>query len=115
MYFPVEGGVWNRPAVSNDHTIVFGGSDGYIYALYSDGSEKWKYETGEAIASSPTLDARGHVYIGSRDGFLYALTNNGELKWKYELNIGYGQPTIGADGSLFAGTGGGMIIAFKDH
>ncbi len=112
--YTVTDGAWSRPAVGSDHTIVFGGRDGYIYALNPDGTEKWKYQTGNVVASTPTIDARGHVYIGSWDGYLYALTENGELKWKYDLNIGYGQPTIGADGTLYVGTQDGLIIAFKD-
>ena len=112
--FNVSGGVWHRPAVGKDHTVVFGGKDGFIYGLNSDGTEKWKYETGDAIVSTPTLDARGHVYIGSSDDFFYALTEQGELKWKYALRIAGAQPTLGADGTLYVGTNSGFIIAFRD-
>jgi outer membrane protein assembly factor BamB len=112
--FAVSGGVSYRPAVGKDHTIVFGGRDGFVYALNPDGTEKWKFETGDALASTPTLDARGHVYIGGCDNFLYSFTDQGVLKWKYSLRIAAGQPTIGADGTLYVGTKQGLVVAFKD-
>ena len=34
---------------------------------------KWIFETGDAIESSPTIDADGTIYIGSNDGKLYAI------------------------------------------
>ncbi len=56
----------------------------------------WKFQTGGAIASSPTI-VGGTVYVGSWDGYEYALdATTGKLKWKTFL----GQTTATCDPSL---------------
>jgi len=66
-------------------TLYVGCDDGYLYALdATTGVLKWKYATGGAIRSSPTL-YNGTVYFGSSDGYFYALDSaNGSLHWKYQ-------------------------------
>jgi eukaryotic-like serine/threonine-protein kinase len=66
-------------------TLYVGSDDGYLYALdATTGVLKWKYATGGAIRSSPTL-YNGTVYVGSGDGYFYALDSaNGSLHWKYQ-------------------------------
>ena len=50
-----------------------GSRDKKLYAFNPDGNVKWIFETGDAIESSPTIDADGTIYIGSNDGKLYAI------------------------------------------
>jgi outer membrane protein assembly factor BamB len=66
-------------------TVYVGCDDGYLYALdATTGVLKWKYATGGAIRSSPTL-YNGTVYFGSGDGYFYAIDSaNGSLHWKYQ-------------------------------
>ena len=66
-------------------TLYVGCDDGYLYALdATTGVLKWKYATGGAIRSSPTL-YNGTVYFGSGDGYFYAIDSaNGSLHWKYQ-------------------------------
>lgn len=49
--------------------------DSYIYTLNaSTGEIFWKYQTGDAVKSSPCLEpVTGSVYIGSHDHCVYAL------------------------------------------
>jgi len=48
---------------------------------------RWKFKTGDKIASSPTV-VNGVAYVGSWDGYEYALnTADGSLKWKAFLGI----------------------------
>ena len=74
-----------------DGTIYIGSWDTYVYAVNSDGTLKWKYQTDGSIAplASPTLSNDGNtIYVGSGDrnkdegGTLYALNSNGTLQWK---------------------------------
>ena len=46
--------------------------DKKFYAVNTDGSMKWFYETGDAIESSAAIDKDGTLYIASTDGKLYA-------------------------------------------
>jgi len=55
--------------------IYFGSYDDYVYALNAGtGEEKWKYETGDKVYSSPAV-ADGIVYVGSSAGHVYAWHN----------------------------------------
>ena len=45
----------------------------YLSEMLNYRSLKWIFETGDAIESSPTIDADGTIYIGSNDGKLYAI------------------------------------------
>ena len=68
----IEGG----PVVDSDGTIYFGDTWGNFFALYPDGSVKWKFDDfdyGGSISSVPALASDGTIYVGSWDHYLYAL------------------------------------------
>jgi putative pyrroloquinoline-quinone-binding quinoprotein len=44
--FKTEGSVGGGPVVGDDGTVYFGDRSWYFYALYPDGTFKWKYRTG---------------------------------------------------------------------
>jgi outer membrane protein assembly factor BamB len=67
-----EGGSGSRPVVAGDIVYV-GNDDGNLYA--ADGSERWRFETGETVSSSPAV-VDDTVYVGSRDGTLYAISGD---------------------------------------
>jgi outer membrane protein assembly factor BamB/chitodextrinase len=95
------------PAIDLDGTIYIGSQDGYMYALYPNGTLKWKYRTGgtfPGIDSSPTIGADGTIYVGASDQKLYAFNPNGTIKWTY-LTGGmiYSSPCIAADGTIYVG------------
>ncbi len=49
-------------------------------------SEKWSFQTGGAVQSSPVL-VEGVIYIGSMDGYVYALNAaTGNEIWKYNTS-----------------------------
>ena len=41
-----------------------------FYAVAPNGVEKWHYDTGGDVVSSPAIAADGTVYVGSRDFLL---------------------------------------------
>ncbi len=131
---------WATPVVGDDGTIyintlgyydeIMSGAEngehnfGYLWAINPDGSEKWRYETGNFLAGrgsmSPWLKgsvAIGHdgtLFVVSHDGVLHAVNPDGTLIWKFHAwkykgwLRGYegNTPAIGMDGTLYFAAGG---------
>lgn len=82
----------------------------------------WTYQTGDGVASSPTIGADGTIYVGSgwlwtgaADSNLYALHPDGTLKWKFTAEDGvFSSPTIGADGTIYFTSIAGYAYAVHD-
>lgn len=82
----------------------------------------WTYQTGDGVASSPTIGKNGTIYVGSgwlwsgaADSNLYALNPNGTLKWKYRAIDGvFSSPAIGPDGTIYFTCIGGYAYAVHD-
>ncbi|MFN8112751.1 MAG: PQQ-binding-like beta-propeller repeat protein [Solirubrobacterales bacterium] len=71
--------------------IYTASADGSIYKLDTDGNLVWRYDTGDAIRSSPVLgrapkgESGRILYVGSSDGSLYAIdTEDGARRWSYD-------------------------------
>ena len=94
-------------AVSNDGTILFGSGES-LYALTSDGTEKWSFDCGERINNTPVIGYNGIIYVSV--GFtLLAIDFDGNELWRFDLvpgNTGdwtqLSTPAIGFDGTIFA-------------
>jgi outer membrane protein assembly factor BamB len=96
--------VLSSPAIGEDGTVYCGSHDTYLYALYpNDGTVKWKYKTGGWIRVSPCIADDGTIYVVSFDGYLYAIYPNGTLKWTTNMGEAGTSPTIGQDGTIYAG------------
>jgi outer membrane protein assembly factor BamB len=104
------------PAIGDDGTIYFGSDDNYLYALNSDSTLKWRYQTGDDADSSPTIGSDGTIYFGSADGYLYALNPNGTLKWRYQTgdNV-WSSPAIGSDGTIYFGSHDDYLYALNSN
>lgn len=68
----------------NDSVIIFGGINGYFYALNpEDGDSLWSFQTYGTVTSSPMTSGK-YVYCTSFDGKLYCLDgNSGAMIWNY--------------------------------
>ena len=102
--FETKGWATSSPAVDNDKNIYIGSKD--FYAVYPNGTLKWKYDTGGVVESCcPAIDESGVIYVGTAYAvygeFLYALHSNGTLKWKYETSNIFSSPVIGSDGTIY--------------
>ena len=83
----------------------------YLYALFPDGTLKWKYKTDNWIWSTPAIAADGTIYIGTYSNSLYAINSNGDLIWKTNCNGPISSsPAISKDGYIYFGTAG-----FPEH
>ena len=101
----IEGGI----AIDNDGVLYFGDFDRYLYAMYPNGTLKWRYKTNEWIWSTPALAADGTIYIGTYGDSMYALHPNGTLKWKYwagSVASISSSPAIAKDGTIYFGAMG---------
>ena len=67
--------------------IVYVGGNDYLHAFdTSNGKEKWKYQVGSVIKSSPAV-SRETIYFGSEDHFVYAVdVANGKEKWRFKTD-----------------------------
>jgi outer membrane protein assembly factor BamB len=108
-------------AVASDGTVYFGSFDQKFYAASPDGGVKWTYSTGAGIEATPVVGSDGTVYSASDTGVVFALHPDGKLAWSYvvlPLSADAGAPrifggSIGANGTLYIGTGDGRLIAFS--
>ena len=65
----------------------------------------FKYQTGNAIDSSPAVGPDGTVYVGSDDHYLYAVNADGSPKWKYQTGDAIkSSPAVGPDGTVYVGS-----------
>ncbi len=122
--FKTGKGIFSTPVIDNQGTIYVGSADHFFYAVNPDGSEKWKFQTGEIIDSAAALSrvdpAQGYgtVTFISGDGFMYhfrtdsGIANvNDRLLWKFQAkrqansfnNWFEGNVAIGYDGTYYAG------------
>jgi outer membrane protein assembly factor BamB len=71
------------------------------------GVQRWQFQTGAPIFSTPAIAADGTVYAGSLDGKLYALDGlTGAVKWAFQTGgpIEEAGPGIGPDGTVYVGS-----------
>ncbi len=92
--------------------VYFGSEDNHLYALdVKTGEEKWKFETGDSIESSPII-SEGVVYFGSNDNHLYALdAKTGEEKWKFKTGDSIKSSPIISEGVVYFGSNDNHLYA----
>jgi len=113
--FEAYGCIEDGAVINDDGTIYFGDNFGYIYALNSDGSLKWRYDeaAGGTVTCTPAIAEDGTIYVGDWDHYLRALNPDGTLKWKIEIGTTASSPAIGEDGTIYTGTMGHKIYAIN--
>ena len=75
---------------------------GVLQAVNPDGTQKWPFQTGDAVESSPAVGADGTIYVGCNDLNLYAVNPDGTQKWAFPTDAVVGSsPAIGADGTIY--------------
>jgi len=107
----------SSPAIGEDGTIYFGtdpyGADGQnpipvttnFWAVNSNGTLKWIFETEDGVESSPAIGSDKTIYFGSYDGFLYSIKdedNKAKLIWKFKTQGAIdGSPIVDGDGVIY--------------
>ena len=75
----------------------------YLYALFPNGSLKWKVEIEGKFASTPIIGAEDIIYVPTYFGPIYAFNFDGTLKWRYGTSLFSWtfSPAIGLDGVIY--------------
>ncbi|MFC1606985.1 PQQ-binding-like beta-propeller repeat protein [Candidatus Latescibacterota bacterium] len=113
--FSAQGGyAASSPAIGSDGTIYFGSSNGNLYAVTPDGTERWQFETDGAVDDSPAIGRDGTIYFGSFDTYIYAVDPDGKLKWRFKTDgLIRSTPAITGDGTVIVGSYDGYLYAFN--
>jgi outer membrane protein assembly factor BamB len=89
-------------------TVYIGSDDDNLYAINADtGAEKWRFNTGANVVSSPIVDLDGTIYVGSDNGNVYAINPNGTQKWIFPTGAAVpvrSSPAIGQAGFIHIGS-----------
>ncbi|MGE5416446.1 MAG: PQQ-binding-like beta-propeller repeat protein [Acidobacteriota bacterium] len=107
--------VFTPPAVDGDGSAYVGGSNGNVYAVNFDGSEKWTFQADGEIDAAPAIGRDGTLYVSSKNK-LYAIDpESGTEQWSVDLPNA-GAQSIGVDSTIYVATmatmGGGKVYAF---
>src|SRR5207302_1617768 len=109
--------VSDRPGVAAlgaDGTVYVTIAGGPLMAIRPNGTTKWLFLPGD-YPTSVTVGADGIVYVGSggNDGSIYALRpTDGSKIWQRSLGgLKCSPGPIGADGTLYATTQNGTLVA----
>lgn len=117
--FLTTGWVDDGPTIDSNGVIYFKGAynylDRYLFAVYPNGTLKWRFKTNGLIwGSSPAIAEDGTIYVGSWDDYFYAIYPNGTLKWRFcTYDDIASSPVIGEDGTIYVGTMGNTLYALN--
>lgn len=93
-----------------------------LYAIGTDGNERWSFDTGAQVNTTPLVDAQGNIYIGpgmprldSAKSGVYSINPDGTLRYRYPSgSFSFVEPTIDGDGNLYF-TGGINELTSLDY
>ena len=120
------------PALGADGTVYVGSGNGEVAAFGAKGDVKWRFQpdeylalkddkTGESIPvhmGTPIVDGLGALYVPSPEADLWKIGADGKLIKHLELPADaralFTRMGMGADGTLYSGSLGGVLYAFND-
>lgn len=117
--YDVPGGFSNPSAaliLSRQYNALFIGSEeGVVYAINTDGTTKWTYQTTDnGFSTSSPAVVGGVVYIGSDNGIVYALNaGNGTLDWSYSVGSDILSSPAVTGSTLYIGSMSGNVYALR--
>lgn len=104
---------WVSSALVVGDTVLAPSSDGNLYALDMNGTQKWLFAAGHAFWTKPLSDGRV-IYAASLDHKLYAIDlSTGKEKWQVDLGSAIVRTPLLDQGVIYAGTLGGELIAVE--
>jgi len=84
-----------------------------IYAIDSEGTLKWKFDTYGAIGSNPVIASERTIYW-PYENCLYAINPDGTLKWEFITSEEIqSSPVISSDGTIYVGSNDGYLYAIS--
>lgn len=99
------------PAVGLAGTAYIPSTDGYLYAIATNGLRRWAFHIPQPAGTqttlfSPAVGLDGTIYLdafANGHGTLYALSPAGRLRWRLTIPAG-SDLARGADGTIYAAT-----------
>ncbi|HIG99753.1 MAG TPA: PQQ-binding-like beta-propeller repeat protein, partial [Thermoplasmata archaeon] len=89
--------------------------DGYLYALYPNGTLRWRVSTGDSLAAAGVAIGKfGTIYVGTE--MLRAYNPDGTLKWMIDVQ-GYIEgtvPAVSADGTIYVSADNCLVAVNPD-
>ena len=107
-------GIMSSPAIGADGVIYITSLSNKLYAINSDGTEKWSFPIKVTVDtwSSPTIGPDGTIYVssarvnGGQGGKVYAINSDGTQKWSFQAESDvFPSPAIDSDGTIYTGSG----------
>lgn len=103
-----------QPVIAADGTLYISSTDHGLYAVSSNGTLKWDYDTHSHVLGPPAIGADGTVYFGADDEYAYAVRSDGTLKWKFQAPDAVNSPAaIGSNGTVYLAAYG-LLFAFEE-
>jgi len=112
-----SGDVWSSAVIDDRNIIYFTtiGSDSALYAIYQNGSIRWRYPADGRIWCTPALAEDGTIYFGTwSSSYFHALNPNGTLKWLFGTGPS-NSPAIAEDGTIYVGSDNSIIWALNPN
>ncbi len=102
-------------AASPDGSVLYApSSDGYVYAVNTNGTLKWKSKNAVSPSNAPAVGDDGTIYVGGTDRNLYALKPDGTQKWARQVYAKVTTTaTIGFDGTIYFGSADLNLYALR--
>lgn len=112
-------GSYSSPAVGPDGTLYVFDSLGYVHAVNSSGTRKWRSSAvlGTSFGGGLAVGSDGTIYAADSYGDIYALNpTTGAEKWYYETgSFFWTAPAIAADGTIYFKADDGRLYAMNPN
>ena len=120
--FQLDSIVDSSPSIAKDGTVYIGLKHSTVYAINTDGSLKWKFDSKDSSSFDITtaIGSDGTIYALRNDnsgkGKLFAISpDNGTQKWTYELaSGGTGSPIVGPQDEVYVVDLNGNVYAINN-
>jgi outer membrane protein assembly factor BamB len=104
----------SSPVIGSDGTIYLGVNEG-LWAVTSDGKQKWNHFLYNSFTSSPTLVDGDMIYVVSPGHELFAFDPANELRWSV-LTVDYDHgmsPAVDRNGTVYTESRAQTMVAVK--
>ena len=111
---------WNdgSPVIDANGTIYFGAEDRYLYAMYPNGTCKWRFKAEDFFGSygnQPGIATDGTIYIGGTFiSKIYAINADGIEQWSCTTPEIDTSITVAEDGMLYYGHKEGLDARYPN-
>jgi hypothetical protein len=86
--FGAGSGLFARPGVGHQGDLYVGSGDGYVHALWPDGSYRWSYTVKGRVVAPPVEEpATRRAFVVTSEARLYALEPDARLRWVFPLPV----------------------------